>query len=491
MPVDAHACPDKCTDSQPHQNGVQVYIPTMRGIGIWMLLSFSLAKLISSDMSPLNGKHVIVGTQVTLVHLYVVRNSSGYILEMDGTAADTFSALSRRFNFTYSVLQVNDSLIEKQSEDLPGLAYYIAKGRCDLIIGPVVSTPKRAAVMEFADGFMYTTGALLIPMPKPSDNVAAVAKPFQLSVWIALLFAMPITTVAIYFVIRPTYCAISTQPNTDHEYGERIPHILMSIGRVFFEIFRIILNQGSFVLVCSYSSLLTSYILGSNAEPLVDSLNDLAVNSNVKLVVDKGLAVDIVVSAAVDGLYKQLGDKMRSQSKSSCATFHECIELVKSGSYTYLNGLSVTLNAIDEDYKATGKCNLALARKPESVPGSLAWALPKKSPYTSSFTKGFMELHQAGLIDEWTQRELQKRRNVTYCLNEARKIQQHKITNNLTKITLKNFSGAFYVLIIGYILSLICFIGENVYFNLSKFYKSPTVGVKQEVEIVPDELNQV
>ena len=52
-------------------------------------------------------------------------------------------------------------------------------------------------------------------------------------------------------------------------------------------------------------------------------------------------------------------------------------------------GLSVTLNAIDEDYKATGKCNLALARKPESVPGSLAWALPKKSPYTSSFTKGF------------------------------------------------------------------------------------------------------
>jgi hypothetical protein len=52
----------------------------------------------------------------------------------------------------------------------------------------------------------------------------------------------------------------------------------------------------SLVLVCSYSSLLTSYILGSNAQPLVDSLNELAVNSNVKLVVDKGLAVDVVVS---------------------------------------------------------------------------------------------------------------------------------------------------------------------------------------------------
>ncbi len=55
---------------------------------------------------------------------------------------------------------------------------------------------------------------------------------------------------------------------------------------------------GALVLVCSYSSLLTSYILGSNAEPLVNSLKDLAADSNVKLVVDKGLAVDIVVSVA-------------------------------------------------------------------------------------------------------------------------------------------------------------------------------------------------
>jgi hypothetical protein len=44
-----------------------------------------------------------------------------------------------------------------------------------------------------------------------------------------------------------------------------------------------------------------------------------------------------LIQAAADGLYKQLGDKMRSQSKSRCVSFTECIELVKSGSYTYLN----------------------------------------------------------------------------------------------------------------------------------------------------------
>lgn len=81
-----------------------------------------------------------------------------------------------------------------------------------------------------------------------------------------------------------------------------------------------------------------------------------------------------------------------------------------------------------------------------------------------------MELHQAGLIDEWTHRELLLRRNVSYCLNEAKKVQQRKISDNLTKITLKNFSGAFYVLIVGYVLSFICFFCENIYSRLLRYY---------------------
>lgn len=49
------------------------------------------------------------------------------------------------------------------------------------------------------------------------------------------------------------------------------------------------------ILGCAYNSLLTSYILGSNAEQLVSSLTDLARKSNVHLVVDKGSAVESVL----------------------------------------------------------------------------------------------------------------------------------------------------------------------------------------------------
>ncbi|KAK4012748.1 hypothetical protein OUZ56_024984 [Daphnia magna] len=84
-------------------------------------------------------------------------------------------------------------------------------------------------------------------------------------------------------------------------------HRPLKIGDVFFQVFGILMNQGaSFpamrntvyvilgcycigasVLVCAYNILLTSFILESNTEPSVESLADLAGNSNMQLAVDK------------------------------------------------------------------------------------------------------------------------------------------------------------------------------------------------------------
>lgn len=120
------------------------------------------------------------------------------------------------------------------------------------------------------------------------------------------------------------------------------------------------------------------------------------------------------------------------------------------------------LTMISQDFKATNKCNLAIAKRSDPTPGSLAWILPKKSPNTKVFVKGFMQLHQAGLIDFWTRREQEKHQNANFCLNEAKEKQRGKLFDNRTKITLKNFSGAFYILIFGCIVSFLCFVGENL-----------------------------
>jgi hypothetical protein len=43
-------------------------------------------------------------------------------------------------------------------------------------------TPDRYALMDFAEGYAYSTVVILIPMPESSDNGAAIVLPFQFSV---------------------------------------------------------------------------------------------------------------------------------------------------------------------------------------------------------------------------------------------------------------------------------------------------------------------
>ncbi|EFX85831.1 hypothetical protein DAPPUDRAFT_313677 [Daphnia pulex] len=447
-----------------------------------------MVRCISSDSTYLSGKHLIVGVQEIETHLYVKRNSSGHIIKVDGVAAWTLAALSLRLNFTYSFLQVNDTRLEKQSDALPGLAYYMAKGKCDLVIGALLMTSRRFATMDLAEGYAYTDAALLIPMPELSDNYCAILQPFNLTVWIGLLIMTPITSVVVYFSFRPVTCKASL----NGKYCGKISQFLFGARQAFFQLIQILLFQGVYfprmrnavyfvvgswclgalVLGCAYNSLLISYILGSNSEPLVDSLADLVKNPNVQLVVEKGRGIELaILGDDKPGLYKQLGDKMRSQTKSNCVTLQECVELVKSGSYAHFNLKSTAIHAIDVDYKATGKCNLAMAKNMEVIPGTLAWALPKRSPYTRIFAKGFMELHEDGLIEFLIRRDQERHNNVTKCLDEARRRQQKKaVSGNTRLISLGNFSGAFYVLIIGYFISFVCFIRENIYYRMSKCF---------------------
>ena len=45
-----------------------------------------------------------------------------------------------------------------------------------------------------------------------------------------------------------------------------------------------------------------------------------------------------VAKSATDGVYKQIGDKLRNNPESlRCSNTRECIKLVKAGSHVYVN----------------------------------------------------------------------------------------------------------------------------------------------------------
>jgi hypothetical protein len=54
----------------------------------------------------------------------------------------------------------------------------------------------------------------------------------------------------------------------------------------------------AFVLISSYNSLLVSYVISPNAEPLIHDMKDLSNASKIHLVVDAGNGFDIAFSVS-------------------------------------------------------------------------------------------------------------------------------------------------------------------------------------------------
>lgn len=52
----------------------------------------------------------------------------------------------------------------------------------DVTVGTIVMATSRLALMDFAEGYTYTTIVVVIPMPQPTANVAAIIEPFQIPV---------------------------------------------------------------------------------------------------------------------------------------------------------------------------------------------------------------------------------------------------------------------------------------------------------------------
>lgn len=139
------------------------------------------------------------------------------------------------------------------------------------------------------------------------------------------------------------------------------------------------------------------------------------------------------------------------------------------------------MGAMYNDFRATGKCNLAMARRNGASSRSLHWGLTKKGYFTESFNRGYviasigrcreikkivrassiLKMFERGLMNHWMH---VYQPDVHKCVGEWNKLVQRKRNDDssLPPLSLKNMTGAFAVLFFGCASSLIIFIGEIV-----------------------------
>ncbi|KAI9553612.1 hypothetical protein GHT06_021534 [Daphnia sinensis] len=418
----------------------------------------------------ISGKHFVVSGISSVAGFHMIRNASGHIVKLDGSATEMLNWLSKFYHFTYSVFQINATAIDSLPNQ-PGLISYLLREEIDMIIS-LSPTQSRLSFLDFSHPTLYVPVSFLIPVPDSSVKVEAVVKPFQPKVWVALILAIPSVILVLALLNRFADASLGFgNPSTMKKE--------LRWGYSSFYILGLLLNQGSrlygkslsfyclggawciatFVIVNAYNSTLISHVTLPNKEPLIKSIFDLRSRPDVHLVTDRNMNTDAVLSAADTGFLKFLGDRLREYPKSRCNSTKHCVDLVKSGSHVYSSGVNSFLyGAIREDYKATGQCNLQLKRE-SYIDLQISWALPKQSQRLKYLNHGIMKMREAGLLDLWNKNFQPDTRKCL--LNEK----TSKIKTRIDKqLELGNLIGSFVVLAIGFFVSLMIFVSEVIIF---------------------------
>ncbi|XP_046642731.1 ionotropic receptor 21a-like [Daphnia pulicaria] len=354
--------------------------------------------------------------------------------------------------------------------------------QCDFLIQDLVPTFQRNKVVDLTTYWIYGDLAFLIPASDETANIGAVVKPFQWPVWLGLGLSIAFVIAVLNLIQRYPEYAIETivrQNEKTNQTGGRLRVTKWQTGKQYLFVFGNLLSQGgfcpskwlpyrlvtgvwtlaAFFFVQAYTSTLITYVVTPVHQPLITSAYDIAERSEIQLFVRKAGTPDAIISNKNNtGLNLKLLERLNSNPNSRCTFASDCINMVIPGSRNVFVDASIYLqDAIRDGFQKTGKCNLQIA-KGTFMPVFSTFALPKNSPHTKSIDQGLLELQQTGMIDYW---DLWFRPMPPQCTGNVHSGKQMP-KNKLKPLSLKNLTGAFLVIAVGFGLSLLAFLGEKI-----------------------------
>ncbi|EFX82186.1 hypothetical protein DAPPUDRAFT_241335 [Daphnia pulex] len=403
--------------------------------------------------------------------------------------------LSARLNFTYEMVRVAEEL---EPEIGRGQIDYLIDNQCDLLIQSVFATTRRNKIVDLTLPWVYDSSAFLIPVPDETANVNAVVKPFQWQIWLGLGVSIICVVAVLNFIHRSIHYIHKYLNRPCETEADTIELGETKTGQYYLYTFGTLLSQGgpctskglpirlvaaawclaTFIFVQAYNSTLFTYVVTPVHQPLINSIYDIFDNSDINLLVRTD-TIDLLLKRNNNtGVFLKIQKKLDSYANSRCALASDCIQSVASGSRNvYFESKNYLKDAIRTEFKRTGKCKLQLAK--EGFTGvTSSFALQKFSPYTQSTTRGILELHQTGIIDYW---DTWFRPMPPQC-NGKPPTGVKSPGNNPSRLSLKNLTGAFLVLLVGLGLSFMAFLFEQIVAILSERHRVKTLIKLVQVE---------
>ena len=386
--------------------------------------------------------------------------------DINGIEPSILDSIANRLQFTYEYIQASPSemwgeifINDDGSVKFTGLIGMLAKKEVDVALGQLYISSVRMPYIGYTTAYKFTYESFLVPAPEPYAKWTAVLYSFSLQIWMATI----ISFIVVVFMLRLVASCSSEGRSTKLKVFQDLQfcclYAIGNLSNVQMHPQIIISNANRMLLICwlfatliittGYRSGLISYMTFPFTPPPVDTLQEL-VDSSLKKLIFGGFLKSILVNSSAYKLEMKLGNELIINYNLT-----EMYLSLVSGSTAVASNVDNLLYTAATLYPPTANGPRVHLIKDSILPVQAAFGLQKGSQLKPYFDREIIRLIEAGIVD--------------YHSNSfAKKIDKWNPKKEKCRITfsLNSLQGAFYLLGIGLLGSLLSFFAEVIYFKL-------------------------
>ncbi|XP_065226261.1 ionotropic receptor 40a [Planococcus citri] len=389
-------------------------------------------------------------------------------IEVEGGRDDKLiSFVANKLNFRCEYIDPPDrnqgsSVINGTMQGALGL---VASREADFFIGDLTVTYERSQAVEFSFLTLVDSELFLTHSPGLLNEALALIRPFHWIVWPALLITLLISGPVLFLFVMA-----SNSQNHRHEKKTKV------FGDCVWITFTIFLQQAirfksnnqkvrfifilfslslTYVIGDMYSANLTSLFARPSREHSISTLEELIeamTNDQYQLLVEENSASHANLENGT-GMYKTIWSLMTKQRKYFIESTEAGMNLIRDRKkYAIIGGRETFYY----DTHRFGAENFHLSQKLSTRYSAIAFQIG--CPYLDIFNTVLMRLFEGGIYSKITEEEYQKLRQKQAGATDNKIVSEgangiEENENRLKAMSMKTLQGAFYILIIGYILS--------------------------------------
>ncbi|CAG5132019.1 unnamed protein product, partial [Candidula unifasciata] len=370
-------------------------------VGSWSPYSGirSQERVFNNAFKDFGGRKLLVGSIEAAP--FVIKRKTENRTEFEGFCINILRELANKLNFTYEIIEAPDKMAGAKDGNgsWTGVVGMVLRGEVEFGIGPLSITTQREDVIDFT--IPYTedgVGILTKRNKQDSQAMFRLFTPLQPVVWVCLGGSIIGVSLILYVINRQS-------PFTRREG--------LSFFSCFWAILGSTLNQGSemqpksnsgrlvlgswwvftIVFVSTYTANMAAVLTVTIYDKPINSLAELASQSEVKPVVRSGTNMYALFKDATNNIYKNIWSMM--DTMPNITSSEEALALVRTKNFAYISDRSQL------EYIQQKNCESYMLADDIFNTGGMGFVVPENAAFLTSMDLIIMKLQESGIIDGW------------------------------------------------------------------------------------------